>query len=599
MQTIKRLKTAYLIITTIGLIFFLVAPVISAGIGNFQASANGIQCLQSFFTENSDLNLAGISRLTAFELFAFLFLLCSIGSYVLINLKHTELGTIIWNVITLLVFLVPKDELIVGIGGIYSAFLGDTGYILPFIASFLNLCIAIVIYIILRHTEGKTFRLGGVHPHDYKISKDAAIRVFDIPKTVTIPLGQHIGAPATATVQKGDKVLVGDVIGTATGFVSANIHSSVSGTVTSVDAVPDGANLRKPAVTIAVEGDEWNPAIDRTDTLVKTCNLEPKEIIAKIAAAGIVGLGGATFPTQVKLSVPPGKKAEILIINGVECEPYLTTDYRLMLEHAEELLVGCEILMRALGVEQCYIGIENNKPAAIKHLNEILGSGQYNKGIRVVPLKMRYPQGGEKQLIAAISKREVPSGGLPIDVGAVVQNVGTTYAVYQAVQKNRPLVDRVVTVTGKQLAQPSNLQVRIGTPISALIEACGGLPADTGKVINGGPMMGRAMANIDAPVTKGTSGVLMMNEKESLRTPEMPCIQCAKCVDACPMGLEPFLISKLSRLRLYDRLEPHHVTDCIECGCCAFTCPSHLPLLDYIRLGKAETMKLIRARKAK
>lgn len=445
----------------------------------------------------------------------------------------------------------------------------------------------------------KTFRLGGVHPHDYKISKDAAIRTQELPATVTILLGQHIGAPATATVQKGDKVLVGDVIGKATGFVSANIHSSVSGTVTAVDSVLDGANLRKPAVTIAVEGDEWNPAIDRTDTLVRECKLEPKAIIEKIAAAGVVGLGGATFPTQVKLSIPAGKKAEMLIINGVECEPYLTADYRLMLEHADELLVGCEILMRAIGVEKCYIGVENNKPDAIRHLNETLQKGKYHAGIQVVPLKMRYPQGGEKQLIAAIAKREVPSGKLPIDVGAVVQNVGTTYAVYQAVQKNRPIIDRVVTVTGKQLATPSNLLVRIGTPISSLIAACGGLPEDTGKVINGGPMMGRAMANIDAPVTKGTSGVLMMSRKESLRKPEMPCIQCAKCVDACPMGLEPFLISKLSRLQLFDRLETERITDCIECGCCAFTCPSSLPLLDFIRIGKAETMKIIRARQTK
>lgn len=445
----------------------------------------------------------------------------------------------------------------------------------------------------------KTFRLGGVHPHDYKLSKDAAIQTFAVPQTVVIPLGQHIGAPATAAVKKGDKVLVGDLIGTATGFVSANIHSSVSGTVTAVDLAPDGGNLRKPAITIAVEGDEWTPAIDRTDTLVKECTLEPKEIIAKIAAGGVVGLGGATFPTQVKLSVPPGKTAEMLIINGVECEPYLTADYRLMLEHAEELLVGCEILMRALGVGKCYIGIENNKPEAIKHLNDILATGRYQKGISVVPLKMQYPQGGEKQLIAAITKREVPSGALPIDVGAVVQNVGTTYAVYQAVQKNRPIVDRVVTVTGKQLSTPSNLLVRIGTPIDTLIEACGGMPADTGKVINGGPMMGRAMANIEAPVTKGTSGVLLMNEKSSVRGTEMPCISCAKCVDVCPMGLEPYLISKFSKLGLYDRLEKERTADCIECGCCSFTCPSNLPLLDYIRLGKAETMKLIRARQAK
>lgn len=445
----------------------------------------------------------------------------------------------------------------------------------------------------------KTFRLGGVHPHDHKLTGKTAIENLPMPQTVTILLGQHIGAPATATVQKGDKVLVGDVIGQASGFVSANIHSSVSGTVASVDGVLDNGNIRRPAVTITVEGDEWNPNIDRSEELVSACTLDSKAIIAKIAAAGIVGLGGATFPTQVKLTVPDGKKAEMLVINGVECEPYLTADHRVMLEHAGELLTGCEILMRALGVEKCYIGIENNKPDAIRHLQTTIREGTYHKGIEVVPLKMMYPQGGEKQLIAAITGREVPSGGLPIDVGAVVQNVGTTYAVYQAVQKNRPLVDRVVTVTGKDVTLPKNLLVRIGTPIKELIEACGGVPNGTGKVINGGPMMGRAMANLDAPVTKGTSGILMMKDKESQRGPERVCISCAKCVSVCPMGLEPYLLYKLAKPRLYDRLERERVTDCIECGCCSFTCPSNLPLLDYIRIGKAETMKLIRAKQAK
>lgn len=442
----------------------------------------------------------------------------------------------------------------------------------------------------------KTFRLGGIHPHDNKISRAAAIKIFDIPATVTIPLGQHIGAPATACVKKGDKVMVGDLIATATGFVSANIHSSVSGTVTAVDLAPDAGGLRKPAITIKVEGDTWSSTIDQSETLVKECKLEPKEIISKVAAAGIVGLGGATFPTQVKLSVPPGKTAEMLVINGVECEPYLTADHRLMLEKAEELLVGCQIVMRAIGVQKTYIGIENNKPDAIEHLRLTIKKGNYT-GIEVTPLKMQYPQGGEKQLIAAITGREVPSGALPIEVGAVVQNVGTIYAIYQAVQKNRPIIDRVVTVTGKKLANPSNLMVRIGTPISALIVACGGEPEDTGKIINGGPMMGRAMANIDAPVTKGTSGVLLMSGNDARRGNASACISCAKCVSVCPMGLEPYLISRLSKMQLWERLEAQKVTDCIECGCCSFTCPAQLPLLDYIRLGKSETMKLIRSRK--
>ena len=272
----------------------------------------------------------------------------------------------------------------------------------------------------------KTFKIGGIHPADNKLTRGAAIEDFGVPATVTIPVSQHIGAPASPVVKKGDNVKVGQVIATATGFVSSNIHASVSGTVTAVDNVPDGGGLRKQAIVIQVEGDEWEEGIDRTDTLVKECDLDAKEIVAKIAAAGIVGMGGATFPTQVKLSVPPGKKAEFLIINGVECEPYLTADHRVMLERGEELLVGIKILMKCLGVEQAYIGIENNKPDAIAHLS---GLAAGYEGIEIVPLRMKYPQGGEKQLIDAVSGRQVPSERLPIDVGAVVQNVGTALAV--------------------------------------------------------------------------------------------------------------------------------------------------------------------------
>jgi len=350
------------------------------------------------------------------------------------------------------------------------------------------------------------------------------------------------------------------------------------------------------AVTIKVEGDDWVEGVDLSGQIKRECGLAPAEIVKKIADAGIVGMGGATFPTQVKLTPPPGKIAEFLIINGVECEPYLTADHRLMLERGEELLIGVEILAKALGVGKSYIGIESNKPDAIKHLSTLAAGFE---GIEVMPLKVKYPQGGEKQLIAAVTGRQVKSGALPIDAGAVVQNVGTALAVYEAVQKNKPLVERVVTVTGKKLPKPSNFLVRIGTPVRSLIEAAGGLGDDAAKVIGGGPMMGRAMSNIDAPVIKGTSGILVMYGSDARRNAADTCIKCAKCVEACPMGLEPYLLSKLSDKHMYDRAEEERIADCIECGSCSFTCPANLPLLDYIRLGKAEVMKMIRARAVK
>ncbi len=442
---------------------------------------------------------------------------------------------------------------------------------------------------------GKTFPLGGIHPAANKLSAGSPIEKFPLPDDVVVPLSQHIGAPAVAKVAKGDKVLAGQLIAEAGGFVSANIHAPVSGTVTAVDLAVNTQGIRQPMITIKREGDEWAEGIDTSDSLVRECSLSPQEIIAKIKEAGIVGMGGATFPTHVKLSVPQGKKAEFLIINGVECEPYLTADHRVMLERGEELLVGVSILAKALNVNTAYIGIENNKPDAIAHLTALCAA---YPGISVVPLKVQYPQGGEKQLIAAVTGRQVPSGGLPIDVGAVVQNVGTALAVYEAVQKNKPLVERVVTVTGKTLAKPSNLLVRVGTPVQALIDHCGGLPGDAGKVIGGGPMMGRAMSNLAAPVTKGSSGVLVMPDDESLRAEAQVCIKCAKCVDVCPMGLEPFMLNKLGSKRMFAEMEPNRVTDCIECGSCSYTCPAALPLLDNIRVGKAEVMKLIRARKA-
>ncbi len=439
--------------------------------------------------------------------------------------------------------------------------------------------------------------MGGVHPSENKLSKAKPIEVLALPDTVRIPLAQHIGAPAVAKVAKGDKVLAGQLIAEAGSFMSANIHAPVSGTVTAVDMQPNGQGLRQMMITIQREGDEWAEGIDRSETLVRECALSAQEIVAKIKAAGIVGMGGATFPTHVKLSVPPGKKAECVIVNGVECEPYLTSDHRTMLEHGEELVVGVTILMKAVDVKRAYIGIENNKPDAIAHLTQL---ARAYEGIEVVPLKVMYPQGGEKQLIAAVTGRQVPPPpALPIDVGAVVCNASTTYAVYRAVQKNMPLVERVVTVTGKGMKEPKNLLTRMGTPVSALLEAAGGLPeSETLKVINGGPMMGRAMVELDSPVTKGCSGITVMSGADAVRREASQCIKCAKCVAACPMGLEPYYLSKMARKKGWEELEAQMITSCIECGCCQSSCPAYLPLLDWVRLGKQTVMGIIRSRAA-
>ncbi|HBK29641.1 MAG TPA: electron transport complex subunit RsxC [Parabacteroides sp.] len=441
----------------------------------------------------------------------------------------------------------------------------------------------------------RTFRIGGIHPPENQLSAGKKITALAAPKQVIIPLSQHIGAPAQAVVKKGDLVKVGTLLAKAGGFVSANIHSSVSGKVNKIDNALDTSGYRRPAIYIDVEGDEWEESIDRSVTLVKECTLTSKEIIDKIAAAGIVGMGGATFPTHVKLMPPPGSKAEIVIVNAVECEPYLTADHSLMMERGEQILVGLTILMKAANVNKAVIGIENNKPDAIAKMTKLAAA---YPGIEVMPLKVKYPQGGEKQLIDAVTSRQVKSGALPISVGAIVQNVGTVYAVYEAVQKNKPLFERVVTVTGKALAHPSNFLVRIGTPISNLIDAAGGMPEDTGKIIGGGPMMGKALISAEVPVGKGSSGVLLMKREESVRKPMHDCIRCAKCVSVCPMGLNPAFLMRSTVYKKWDMAEEDHIQDCIECGSCSYTCPANRPLLDQIRVGKAKVMGIIRSRKS-
>ena len=445
-----------------------------------------------------------------------------------------------------------------------------------------------------------TFKIGGIHPEENKLTAEVATQVAPLPTQAVFPLSQHIGAPAKPVVGKGDRVKVGTLLAEAGGFVSAPIYSSVSGTVVKIDTIVDATGYRKPAIFIKVEGDEWEEGIDRSDqleTLDAHPELTPEEIVERVKQAGITGMGGAGFPTHVKLCPPPTAKAECVIINAVECEPYITSDYRLMMEHADEIVVGLQLLMKAAKVERGYIGIEENKPKAIDLLAEKT-SGL--AGIEVVPLKMKYPQGGEKQLVDAVIGRQVPAPpAIPVNVGAIVQNVGTAFAVYQAVMKRKPLFERYTTVSGKELKNSANFLVRMGTPMSQLIDLCGGMPEGDNKVLAGGPMMGRALMTTEVPICKGTNAVTILSGKDAVRQEAQPCIRCAKCVSACPMGLEPYLLSKLSARHLYDRAEELDITSCISCGSCQFTCPSHRPLLDQIALGKAAVMNIIRARNAK
>lgn len=450
----------------------------------------------------------------------------------------------------------------------------------------------------------RTFSIGGVHPADNKISRGCAIEPLPIPPIVYISVSQHIGAPAKPIVAVGDHVLAGQPIAEPGGFVSAYIHSSVSGTVKSIGPRKDLAGNMQTCIEIAVEGDEWVDSIDRTDTLLTDFTDDNKVIMDKIKAGGVVGLGGATFPTHVKLSPPPGKKCDMLIINGCECEPYLTSDFRTLLEKGEQVIVGTAIIKQVLGVAEATIAIEDNKPEAIAHMEKLLADfrqkSQKFNGIKVLSLMKKYPEGGEKQLIDAVMHRQVPSGALPIDVGAVVQNVATALAVYDAVQKNKPVIDNSVTVTGTCLPadRQHNYLVRVGTPLSYIVEKMEGAPDDAVKVVSGGPMMGKAIANLDAATLKGTSALLFLTAEQTERKPETNCIRCGKCAEACPMGLEPFLLQRLARHGMTEELEANAVQDCIECGCCLYTCPAYIPLLDIIRIAKGQVMGIIRARAA-
>ena len=443
----------------------------------------------------------------------------------------------------------------------------------------------------------KTFRIGGIHPEENKITAENATNIAPLPKQAIFPLSQHIGAPAKPVVKNGDHVKVGTLIAEAGGFVSAPIYSSVSGTVFKVDTAVDASGYRKPAIIINVEGDEWEETINRSSTLELLENhqeLTPEEITNRIKLAGVTGMGGAGFPTFIKLMPPPGTKAECVILNGVECEPYITADYRLMMEHADEILVGLKLLMTAAKVDRGYIGIEENKPEAIALLQH---KAEKEKNIEIISLKQKYPQGGEKQLVDAVISRQVPAPpAIPVNVGAIVQNVATAFAVYEAVMKHKPLIERYTTVTGKELAKPGNFIVRLGTPACLLIDACGGLPVSENKVLSGGPMMGKALISLDAPIVKGSNSITILSGREARRHKPGPCLRCAKCVDVCPMGLEPYLLATASSLKIWDKAEEEMITSCIECGSCQFTCPAYRPLLDNIRIGKQTVMGIIKGR---
>ena len=430
--------------------------------------------------------------------------------------------------------------------------------------------------------ELKTFK-GGLHPPDNKKwSEKKAIEVCPLAAgdELVIHLSQHIGAPAEACVKKGDFVKKGQVIATPKGFVSVPIHSSTSGEVIAVEPRIATTGVKLPAVVIKADGeDAWDENLAGADP----DTLSPQEIKDRIRDAGIVGMGGATFPTHVKLSPPEDKKIEYLILIGVECEPYLTADHRLMLEDPDNIIEGILIIKKVLGVERAIIGIEANKPDAI----DLMTKACAGRGIDVGVLKVQYPQGAEKQLIYALTGREVPSGGLPMDCGCVVQNVGTAAAVNDAVRRGIPLIERVATVSGSAVAEPKNLRIKIGQPLSKLVDVCGGVKGEVGKIIQGGPMMGMAAVSLEIPANRGTSGVLLFSDGEVLKHPEGPCVRCGNCVRACPAFILPTEINNFARHGMFDQAEKLNAMDCIECGCCTYICPARIPLIQSLRQAKS------------
>jgi len=436
-----------------------------------------------------------------------------------------------------------------------------------------------------------TFK-GGVHPPEFKnLAEKKPIEILPLPESVVIPVQQHIGAPAEPVVEVGDEIKVGDVVCEAKGFVSVPSHASISGKVKKIEKRPHPVG--GTVLSIVIESDGEDRISKSIAPVEKYFDLDIEEMKKKISAAGIAGMGGAAFPSHVKLSPPADKKIDTFILNGAECEPYLTADHRLMLEHPKEIIEGVRLVMKILDCKDGYIAIEKNKPDAISLMKKTVQETGAN--LKVVGLNVKYPQGAEKQLIKAITNRNVPAGGLPMDVACLVHNVGTAKAIYEAVSSNKPLYERVVTVTGKGIKEPKNILARIGTPFQNLIDYCGGLKEDAVKIVNGGPMMGIAQFSLEVPVTKGTSGILALTEKETKARTPGPCINCSHCVDVCPMNLMPNELAKFIEYGKYDEAHKLGVLDCIECGSCSFICPSKIRHVHLFKYGKLEVSKMLKA----
>lgn len=440
----------------------------------------------------------------------------------------------------------------------------------------------------------RTFH-GGVHPPEYKeLTENCAFEVIPLPEEIILPLSQHLGKEASPQVKKGDEVIPGQLVAKAEGFVSAPVHTSVAGKVMSLGKELTSSGFPKDSIVIKINGTSEAQKI--TLPPLNPDTITPDEIRARVAEAGIVGQGGAAFPTSVKLSPPKDKVIDVVILNGCECEPYLTRDYRFMIERPDDLISGFKLIMKALGVKRGVIGIENNKPEAIKLLTEKVRN---EDGLEVISLKTKYPQGAEKMLIKAVTGKEVPPGKLPMDVGAVIQNIGTAIAVHDAVVKGEVLTIAALTVSGKGIKIPKNLLVPVGTPIQNVIDFCGGVTEDAVKIVVGGPMMGVAQFDLHAPVMKATSGILVLTKEEVAENPETPCLRCGQCVGACPLNLVPTKLARYSQLNKFEEAENADVTVCMECGTCAYTCPANIPLVQWIRLGKQKVLEMQRERAVK